>query len=127
MPSLRPHRLITLLLLVLCQLFAQLALARYVCPAQAQVDAAAALQAAGMGCAGLDADQPALCHQQAMGGAQHLDATAAPAMPLAMLIQTVAWPLLPAAGLARPMPPVASAPAWPPPDPVFLATRRLRV
>lgn len=62
-----------------------------------------------------------------MGAAQHVDTTAVPAAPQAVLIQTVVWPLLPAAGLARPLPPAATLPARPPPDPVFRATLRLRV
>lgn len=33
-----------------------------------------------------------------MGAAQHVDTTAVPAAPQAVLIQTVVWPLLPAAG-----------------------------
>lgn len=50
MPRRRLHRLITLLLLVLCQLYSQLALASYVCPGQADVEAMAAIQVAGMPC-----------------------------------------------------------------------------
>ena len=51
-----------------------------------------AMRAAGTPCEGLDTDQPTLCHQHAMGGAQHVEATATPAAPQAMAMQTVAWP-----------------------------------
>ena len=122
----RCHRLATALCAVLSLLFSQLALANYACPAQADA-AMAAMMAAGLPCEGMDAAQPALCHAHAAGAAQSFEAVKLPAPSLPLLVQMLALPpvLDAAAAVALPVPAVAEA--KPPPDPLFLATLRLRV
>ncbi len=122
----------TTAILVVCSLlFSQLALARYVCPGA--VDAAVMSQtmsqtmAAGEPCTGMEQPQPVLCHQHCTGSPQSFEITklATPTMPAIVQVLTV-----PAAIDAHR---VAAAPlaqaldTRPPPDPLFLATLRLRV
>ena len=122
-----PRRLGTTLLVVLSLLFAQLALANYVCPQQADVHAMVALMEAGQPCQGRDADQPALCAGHSADAPQSAD-TAKPPTPAApLLVQVLALPLQLDAAAARAVPWTATPEAQPPPEPLFLATLRLRV
>lgn len=123
----RCHRLSIALAAVLSLLFAQLALAQYVCPQQADVEAMAAMMEAGMPCEGMDLQQPVLCHQHAADPGKTFEAIKLPSASLPALVQVLQRPLAPCAVAARAVPPTATAPARPPPDPLFLATLRLRV
>jgi hypothetical protein len=123
----RCHRLSTTFLVVLSLLFSQLALARYVCPGQADVQAMAAKVVSGQPCAGLDPDQPVLCHQHAADPAKTFEAVKLPALAQPALVQVLVLPLLLQAREARAVPPAATPAAQPPPDPLFLSTLRLRV
>lgn len=127
MPRRRSHRLTTTLLVVFSLLFAQLALARYVCPQQVDVAAMAAMMEAGQPCHGMDPDQPVLCHQHAADPDQAFEAVKLPAaaQPAAVPVLEVRPVLEAAAALAAPA--TASAQARPPPAPLFLSTLRLRV
>jgi hypothetical protein len=109
----RLHRLTTALFAVLSLLFSQWALAQYVCPQQADVQAMA--------------DQPALCHQHAADQAQSFEPAKLPTAGQPAAVQVFELPLQLEARRAVAAPASASFEAQPPPDPVFLSTRRLRV
>lgn len=121
------RRLTTAFVVVVSLLFSQLALARYVCPQQADPAAMAAMMAAGQPCEGLDADQPGLCAEHSASAAQSFEAAKVPTLSLPMVVQVLELPLLLDAVEAAAVPAEATTEAQPPPDPLFLATLRLRV
>jgi hypothetical protein len=127
MPRRRTLRLTTAIFVVLSLLFSQLALANYVCPQQADVDAMAAMMEAGMPCEGMDATQPVLCHQHAADPGKTFEAAKLPPVSLPQVVQVLSLPLVPDAEAARAVPVSATSEARPPPDPLFLSTLRLRV
>ncbi|HEY8881119.1 MAG TPA: hypothetical protein VIN03_26375 [Roseateles sp.] len=116
----RFHRLATTFFMVVSLLFSQLALARYVCPRQMDMQAVA-----GQPCAGMDMEQPALCHQHAADAGASFEAVKLPSAAQPLLIQVLELPaFLEAAAL---LPPGTAVETRPPPDPLFLSTLRLRV
>ncbi|WP_218509542.1 hypothetical protein [Variovorax sp. dw_308] len=121
------HRCFTIFVVMLSLLFSQLALAGYSCPAMAAPESMAERMARGAPCEGSDEAQPVLCHQHAVNASQSFE-PAKPVTPsLPIVVQVLPAPtLVPMAeGLSLPL---ANEPDQrPPPDPVFLATRRLRV
>jgi hypothetical protein len=133
----RPHRSLTAFLAVLALLWSQLALAAYACPGTGENSAASAMSermAAGEPCDGMtgtvEAAQPALCHQHCADAPQSAATAQLPMPMLPMLLQ--AWPApwrLVHLALAAPLPAQRSAGVAlrPPPNPLFLATSRLRV
>jgi hypothetical protein len=121
------HRLTTAFFVVLSLLFSQLALANYVCPQEADVGAMTAMMEAGMPCSGMDAQQPALCHQHSADPGKTFEAVKLPAVSLPMVVHVLELPRVLAAEAARSVPPAATSEAQPPPDPLFLSTLRLRV
>jgi len=123
----RTHRLTTLLLMVMSLLFSQLALANYVCPAQADAAVMAQMMASGTPCTGMDDVQPALCHQHGTGAAQSFEAVKLPTVSLPAILQVIEVPLVIEGVEAVALPVSASLEARPPPDPVYLSTLRLRV
>lgn len=122
----RTRRLATAVFTVVALLFAQLALAKYVCPGVADPAAMAEAMAAGVPCEGMDTVQPVLCFQHASDAAQSFEAVKLPAPSLPALVQVLAQPLVAAALDAAPLPPTARVEAKSPPDPLFLSTLRLR-
>ena len=120
----RLHRRTTSFFVVLSLLFSQLALAQYVCPQQADVEAMAARMEAGTPCEGMDPQQPVLCHQHAADPGKTFEAVKLPTVSLPAVVQVLALPLVPEARVVRP---TAFLEAQPPPDPIFLSTLRLRV
>jgi hypothetical protein len=118
----RLHRLSTIFFMVVSLLFSQLALARYVCPQQGDLQAMA-----GMPCTGMDLEQPTLCHQHAADAGQSFEAVKLPSAAQPLLIQVLELPRLPDAEVATALHPAAAVEAQPPPDPLFLSTLRLRV
>lgn len=127
MPRRRLHRLTTAFCVVLSLLFSQLALAQYVCPQQADVEAMAAMMEAGTPCNGMDEDQPVLCHQHSADPAKTFEAVKLPVAAQPAVLQVLELPLVLGARTARAVPPTATSEAQPPPDPLFLCTLRLRV
>jgi hypothetical protein len=121
------QRLTTTFFVVLSLLFSQLALANYVCPEQQNAAAMAELMASGMPCEGMDTDQPALCAELSSGVPQSFETIKLPAPTLPMVVQVLELPLELDANAARAVPAAATPEAQPPPDPLFLSTRRLRV
>jgi hypothetical protein len=120
----RLHRRTTAFFVVLSLLFSQLALAQYVCPQQADVEAMAARMEAGTPCEGMDPQQPVLCHQHAADPGKTFEAVKLPTVSLPAVVQVLELPLVPEVRVA---PPAAFFEAQPPPDPLFLSTLRLRV
>ena len=118
----------TAFLVVLSLLFSQLALASYVCPGAAGAMATAEMaMAPGEPCEGMDTAQPVLCHQHAADMSLSFEPVKAATPSLPAIVQVLAVPLVPAA-LAEPLPRQALPERQhSPPDPVFLATLRLRV
>ena len=123
----RAHRLTTSILVVLSLLFAQLALAAYVCPAEEDSAAMARMMAAGMPCDGMDPQQPVLCHEHFTTAAQTPEPAKLPTPGLAAVIQVLAVPLLLGATHAMALPAQSEPDARPPQGPLFLSTLRLRV
>ncbi len=121
------HRLTTTFFMVFALLFSQLALAGYVCPAQAEASAMVGMMASGEPCEGMDPAQPVLCHQHSAGAAQTFEPVKLPAASLPMLVQVLVLPMVLQAIEAIAVPAAASPEAQPPPGPVFLSTLRLRV
>lgn len=127
MPHRRRNRLLTTFFVVLSLLFSQMALASYVCPAEADTAAMAVMMAAGEPCSGMDQVQPVLCHQHSAGADQSFEAVKVPAPSLPMIVQVLIVPSVLQAAKAVSIPQAAVAQARPPPDPIFLSTLRLRV
>lgn len=127
MPRRRRNRLLTTFCVVLSLLFSQLALASYVCPAEADAAAMAAMMAAGEPCGGMDQAQPVLCHQHSAGAAQSVEAVKVPALSLPAIVQVLVVPPLLQTAESTAVPVAADKQARPPPDPLFLSTLRLRV
>ena len=116
----------TALLAVLSLLFTQLAWAGHVCPGN-DANAMREMMVSGHPCDGMDAAQPTLCHEHATSAAQAFTAAKALAPSLPAIIQVLVVPPGPDAQLTV-APAEADAPELrPPPDPLFLATLRLRV
>ena len=123
----RLRRLRTALVVVLSLLVSQQALATYVCPAQPDATAMAAMAEAGLPCSGLDEVQPVLCHQDSADPAKTFEAVKLPTAVPPAVVQVLELPLVLEAQAARAVPPTATSEAQPPPDPLFLSTLRLRV
>ncbi len=112
---------------VLALLFAQLALASYVCPGATDTAAMAEMMAAGEPCDGMDSAQPVLCHQHAADLSLSFEAVKVAAPSLPAIVQVLVVPLVLEAHLAAAIPVAAAPELRPPPDPLFLSTLRLRV
>ncbi|RRH83722.1 hypothetical protein EH244_25000 [Variovorax beijingensis] len=123
-----PRRCMTAFLVVLSLLFSQLALASYVCPGAADAASTAGMaMVPGEPCEGMDSAQPVLCHQHAADMSLSFEPVKAATPSLPAIVQVLAVPLVLAA-LAEPLPRQALPERQhSPPDPVFLATLRLRV
>jgi hypothetical protein len=125
----RRHRLHlgTALFLVWSLLFAQLALAQYVCPRQGDAEVMSRMMADGVPCEGMDSQQPVLCHQHSADPGKTFEALKLPVASLPAILQVLELPLVLHTEVAGSVPPSANAPVRPPPDPLFLSTLRLRV
>lgn len=123
------HRRLTAWFALVALLFAQLALAAYVCPGQQEAQAMLAMRLAGEPCdSGGDLLQPVLCHQHASAPAQSADGAKPPAATLPMLVTVLPLALVAdtGAGLERHRA-ERDEPGPAPPDPLYLATFRLRI
>jgi len=121
------HRLSTAFFMVLSLLFSQLALANYVCPQQSAAAAMAEMMAAGEPCAGMDTEQPVLCHQYGVNAPQSAELAKLPTPSLPSIIQVLEVPAVVDASRASTLTVATALETRPPPDPVFLSTLRLRV
>lgn len=104
-------------------LVAQSALANYLCPAVSPAHAAMA----GMPCDGGDDAQPALCHQHAADPGQVVQPAQVVPPSLPAVVQILVLPAAAPIAVGVAMPRASTPEAQPPPDPIFLATLRLRV
>jgi len=117
----------TAFFVVLSLLFSQLALASYVCPGVPDTGSMAEMMATGAPCEGMDAVQPVLCYQHAADMSLSFESVKLTTPSLPAVVQIVVMPLvLVSEGHALPQQAEPER-QHPPPDPVFLATRRLRV
>ena len=123
----RHHRFLTALLVVMSLLFSQLALANYVCPGEQDGSAMAQRMAAGEPCEGMDGGQPALCHQHASAESQAVDQLKVLTATLPALVHSLVLPVLDLAARTPTLRLSAQPELYPPPDPLFLSTLRLRV
>lgn len=121
------HRFTIALFVMIALLFSQLALANYVCPAQADAKMMTSTMASGQPCEGMDKAQPTLCHQHGSDASQSFETVKVPAPTPPMLVQVLALPLVRDADEALAAPAAAMREPQPPPDPLYLATLRLRV
>jgi hypothetical protein len=117
----------TVFCMVVSLLVSQSALASYLCPAMSPSPHDMATMATGMPCDGSDAAQPALCHQHAADPGQVVQPAQAVPPSLHAIVQILVIPAAAPTSDVVAMPRASAREAWPPPDPVFLATRRLRV
>ena len=122
-----PTRFATTLLMAVSLLFSQLALANYVCPATANGAAMAQMMASGEPCDGMDSAQPVLCHQHGAAASQSFEVVKVASPSLPAIVQVLIVPLVPDRADAAALSVTAAVPVRPPPDPIFLSTRRLRV
>ena len=122
----RLSRCRTAILVVLSLLFSQVALANYLCPAEVASPAMAEM-APGTPCEGMDADQPALCHQHLADAGQVVQPVHDVAPSLPALVQVLLVPVVLRALESVAIPDASTPEAQPPPDPLFLSTLRLRV
>ena len=120
------HRLLTVFLAVASLLFSKMALASYVCPGLDNAEAMAQAMADGAPCEGMDTAQPVLCHQHAADASQSFEKAKAATPSLPAVVQVLVVPPLLLADVHG-LPLQSALEPRPPPDPVFLATRRLRV
>lgn len=117
----------TAFFVVLSLLFSQLALASYVCPSLPDSDSMVKMMATGAPCEGMDMAQPVLCFQHAADMSLSFEPVKLTTPSLPAIVQVVVMPLvLTSEGHALPQQAVPER-QHPPPNPVFLATRRLRV
>lgn len=123
----RASRLRAAFVVVMSLLFSQLALASYICPGQPDVEAMAAMAAAGTPCEGMDQDQPVLCHQHSADPGKTFEAVKLPVVGQPAVAQVIELPLVLEAQQSGAVPKTATPDAQPPPDPLFLSTLRLRV
>ncbi|PNG46653.1 MULTISPECIES: hypothetical protein [unclassified Variovorax] len=120
------RRCVTAVLLVISLLFSQLALASYVCPGLPDAAAMAAAMAAGQPCEGMDTAQPVLCHQHSADMSLSFEPVKAAAPSLPAVLHVLVMPAVLASD-GRHLPAQVHHDERPPPDPVYLETRRLRV
>ena len=120
-------RFATTLWMVVSLLFSQLALASYACPAMNNGEAMARMMASGEPCDGMDAAQPVLCHQHGADLSKSFEVAKLASPSLPAIIQMLVVPLVLDPADAAALSITATVPVRPPPGPVFLSTRRLRV
>lgn len=127
MLRLRLQHFMSSFFVVVSLLFSQLALASYVCPGVPSMPLMAEMIATGAPCEGMDMVQPVLCFQHAADMSLSFEPVKLTTPSLPAVVQLVVLPVvLMSEGLTLPQ---QADPQWrrPPPEPVFLATRRLRV
>ncbi|MFM9425732.1 hypothetical protein RCH10_002171 [Variovorax sp. GrIS 2.14] len=127
MRRLRPlHRFAIAFFVMVSVVFSQMALASYVCPGMDNAEAMAQAMADGAPCEGMDTAQPVLCHQHAADASQSFEKAKAATPSLPAVVQVLVVPPLLLADVQG-LPLQSALEPRAPPDPVFLATRRLRV
>jgi hypothetical protein len=123
----RLHKRLAACFAVFALLFAQLALASYLCPTQSAERDMERMMEAGVPCEGMDSSQPALCHQHCADDGATVEAPKVPAATQPAVVTLFLLPLVRSSDPERPMLPAATPTGQPPPQPLFLSTLRLRV
>lgn len=118
------HRLFTTLAVVVSLLFAQLALAQYICPV---ADQPIALEAPPCHDGGQQQSQSALCHHHCTNAAQSFEPVKIPTASAPAIVQVLVVPLRIDPVQREAVVFATKGEAQPPPAPVFLSTLRLRV
>ena len=123
------RRLSTAVMVVLSLLFAQLALANYVCPTGTPAEQVVMEMAPGEPCGGMAADQsqPVLCLQHCTNAPQSFDPVQVPTVSLPAVVLVLVIPALLDSEASESAVMTDAGQARPPPDPLFLSTLRLRV
>jgi hypothetical protein len=123
----RPIRRALTAFVAVLSLLSQLALANYLCPPLGNPAAMSAAMAAREPCEGMEQAQLGPCHPHFvdMTHSFEMGQVATPSMPAVVHVLIV--PLVLEAQTAAALPVRATPEIRPPPDPVFLATLRLRV
>ncbi|HEY8049516.1 MAG TPA: hypothetical protein VIE63_10110 [Ramlibacter sp.] len=126
------RRIFTTTLVIVSLLFAQFALAQFVCvegqakPAQAEP----MKMPPGMPCGGMEHQEDTrtpLCHQHCADAPQSFDPVKVPTVSLPAIVQVLVVPPRVDASWRDAIASGTDREAQPPPAPVFLSTRRLRV
>ncbi|OUL99301.1 hypothetical protein [Variovorax sp. JS1663] len=120
------HRCTTAFLIVLSLLFSQLALASYICAGMSDAGAMAEMLTAGEPCEGMDSAQPMLCRQYSANKSLSFEPVKVAAPSLPAVLHGLVVPVVHVSD-GRHLPPQGHPDERPPPDPVYLKTRRLRV
>ncbi|MGJ7579787.1 hypothetical protein ACSFA3_06355 [Variovorax sp. RHLX14] len=120
------HRFAIAFFVMVSMVFSQLVLACYVCPGMNNVEAMVQAMADGAPCEGLDTAQPLLCHQHFADASQSFEKVKAATPSLPAVVQVLIVPLVLLSDVRSLALQTVLEPR-PPPNPVFLATRRLRV
>ncbi len=123
----RVHKRLTAIVAVFALLFAQLALASYLCPVQTESMGMAQMMDASVPCEGMDASQPALCHEHCAQEGASAEALQLPPAAAPALVRLVVLPVVYGSEPESPLPSGATPTGQPPPRPLFLSTLRLRV
>jgi hypothetical protein len=123
------RRFHTIVLVVASLLFAQLALANYVCPGGAEPEAGVMEMASGEPCEGMSAeqDQTIICYQHCTDAPQSFDGMKLPSLSVPVVVQVLLVPLTLDMATQEAAVFADAGQEQPPPEPVFLSTRRLRV
>lgn len=121
------HRCLITFLVIMSLLYSQLALASYVCPGEPDAVTMSKMMESDEPCQGMDTVQPVLCFQHSADMSLSFEPVKLTTPSLPAVVQLVVMPLvLVSEGHALPQQAVPER-QHPPPDPVFLSTRRLRV
>lgn len=124
----RVRQPLTAILAVCLLLFAQLALAGYLCPQFTPTQSQAPMVMDGdMPCEGMDASQPALCHAHCTDDGATVVSLNAPAVAPPAVHDLLTLTLARLVEQAERKPLATEPAAQPPPEPLFLSTLRLRV
>jgi hypothetical protein len=123
----RVHKRLTAFIAVFALLFAQMALASYLCPVQSGSMDLVQMMDASVPCEGMDESQPALCHEHCAEEGATSEAVQIPASAAPALVRLLLLPVVYGSEPERLLPSGATPTGQPPPRPLFLSTLRLRV
>lgn len=123
------RRFRTSLVAVLSLLFAQLALANYLCPIAGATEQGIMEMAPGEPCQGMAVaqDRTVLCHQHCTDAPQSFEGVKLPALSVPVVLQVLLVPMTLDTATQQAAAFAGAGPEQPPPEPLFLSTLRLLV